>query len=83
MGQEQSTLINDGNIDETEARVRPRNKKVTTRRIKTVVSCFWGSPPRPTFSFVLVIVIFEQVAVTLESGFIGYACATDTSPSML
>ncbi|KAL8449290.1 hypothetical protein Emag_003674 [Eimeria magna] len=36
MGQDQSTVLNDENIDEIEARIRPRNKKVTTRQIKTV-----------------------------------------------
>ncbi|KAL8269941.1 hypothetical protein Esti_006129 [Eimeria stiedai] len=36
MGQDQSTVLNDENIDEAEARIRPRNKKVTTRQIKTV-----------------------------------------------
>lgn len=43
MGQDQSTLLNDENIDEAEARVRPRNKKVTTRQVKTVVSYHPGS----------------------------------------
>ncbi|KAL8431503.1 hypothetical protein ACSSS7_005212 [Eimeria intestinalis] len=36
MGQDQSTVLNDENIDEAEARIRPRNKKVTTRQVKTV-----------------------------------------------
>ncbi|KAL8447305.1 hypothetical protein Emed_004516 [Eimeria media] len=36
MGQDQSTVLNDENIDEVEARIRPRNKKLTTRHVKTV-----------------------------------------------
>ncbi|KAL8434897.1 hypothetical protein Efla_000708 [Eimeria flavescens] len=44
MGQDQSTVLNDVNIDETEARVRPRNKKVTTRHVKTVLAVAQSVP---------------------------------------
>ncbi|OEH79734.1 hypothetical protein cyc_02364 [Cyclospora cayetanensis] len=36
MGQDQSTVLSDERIGEEEARIRPRNKMVTTRQIKVV-----------------------------------------------